>query len=67
MINFSKKTAIAILDKVNEDYAKPILDMKLMIEKAYIEDVTKREMKARGCGGHSLFSDNVGKVINPRY
>ena len=68
MVNiFSKKTAISILDQVNKDHARAINEMKVNIEVMYSKGLTTREMKAKGYGGHSLFSDNVGKVINPRY
>ena len=59
-----------IIDRVNEDFNKKILDMKVNVEEMVSGSLTKREMKSKsklGAGGFSLFGDNVGKVINPRY
>ena len=52
---------------MNEDHAKEIVKMKMKIENAYNVGLTNRQMKASECGGYSLFSDNVGKGIQPRF
>ena len=64
---FSKQTSITFLDRVNQEHARPVIEMKENVENMHNEGLTTHQMKAKGCGGHSLFSDNVGKVINPKY
>ena len=66
-LSYSKQTSVEIVDRVNEDHCREILDMKMKVEEAYSRGMTSRQMKATGCGGFSLFSDNVGKGIQPRF
>ena len=69
-LNFSKKTALNIVDAVNEDYDWRILDMKDKIETMHKTETTRRGLKARasaGVAGFALFGDNVGKIIQPRW
>ena len=66
---YSKQTAIDILDRVNEDHAEEVIKMKVKVEELHSGKLTFREMKSRansGASGISLFSDNVGKIVNPR-
>ena len=57
------------MDRVNEDFAFKILMMKSKVEDMLSRKLNHRAMKKlayNGAGGFSLFSDNVGKIINPR-
>ena len=58
----SKQTSLDIIDRVNEDFNKRILDMKENVEEMLSGSLTKREMKSKaklGAGGFALFGDNV--------
>ena len=66
----SKKTAMTILDKVNEDHARNIIASKVEVEDMYINGQrTEKGLKVPtkpAAFGFCLFGDNVGKIINPR-
>ena len=59
-----------MVDKVNESHAWKIEDMQVKVGEMLATSVTAREKSAcasAGAEGFSLYSDNVGKVINPRW
>ena len=68
-VSFSQKTAAQIADKVNEEHAWKIEEMKGKVEQMLSSSVTNRERGAQASAGayeFCLFGDNVGKVVNPR-
>ena len=68
---YSKQTSVTILDRVNKDFARIIVEEKEKVENMYntcqITERGSRPSSNTGASGYGLFSDNVGKVINPRY
>ena len=68
-VSFSQKTAAQIADKVNDEHAWKIEEMKGKVETMLSSAVTNRErgaLASAGAYGFCLFGDNVGKVVNPR-
>ena len=69
-VSCSHKKAVEMVDKVNESHAWKIEDMQVKVGEMLATSVTAREKSAcasAGAEGFSLYSDNVGKVINPRW
>ena len=67
---FSQKKTVQLIDKVNEAHALKIEEMRDKVETMLRSSRTNRERSARasaGAFGFSMFGDNVGKVINPRF
>ena len=67
---FSQKTTVDLIDRVSEAHAEKVEDMKDKVESMLRSSRTNREKSAlasAGAFGFSLFGDNVGKVINPRF
>ena len=67
---YSQKTAVSLVEQVNVAHAWKIEEMKGKVETMLRTCKTSRERSAlatAGASGFSMFGDNVGKVINPRY
>ena len=67
---FSQKKTIQLVDKVNEAHAWETEAMKDSVEVMLKSSQTHREKSARanaGLVGFSMFGDNVGKIVNPRF
>ena len=66
----SQKTAVSLVDQVNVAHAWQLEEMKERVETMLSTGRNSREkssMASAGASGFSMYGDNVGKVINPRY